>query len=163
MDLALLARKHIWWQPPDRALRDRRRLVAQVMNIGTFADAEALRTALGDEAFKQALREARAGEFSSGWPNRMPFRLYPEGSCLELIPQARRPSARTAHAVATPDTEVARRSFVLYGGTAVALYLGHRESVDFDFFTHLTFQPDERANLVSSVRTTGVLESTNLL
>lgn len=25
-------------------------------------------------------------------------------------------------------------SFVLYGGTAVALYLGHRKSVDFDFF-----------------------------
>jgi hypothetical protein len=25
-------------------------------------------------------------------------------------------------------------SFVLYGGTAVALYLGHRVSVDFDFF-----------------------------
>ena len=25
-------------------------------------------------------------------------------------------------------------SFVLYGGTAVALYLGHRSSVDFDFF-----------------------------
>jgi hypothetical protein len=25
-------------------------------------------------------------------------------------------------------------SFVLYGGTAVALYLGHRNSVDFDFF-----------------------------
>lgn len=30
---------------------------------------------------------------------------------------------------------VARRSFVLYGGTAVALYLGHRTSVDFDFFS----------------------------
>jgi len=27
-----------------------------------------------------------------------------------------------------------RRSFVLYGGTAVALHLGHRRSVDFDFF-----------------------------
>jgi Nucleotidyl transferase AbiEii toxin, Type IV TA system len=25
-------------------------------------------------------------------------------------------------------------SFVLYGGTAVALYFGHRISVDFDFF-----------------------------
>ena len=25
-------------------------------------------------------------------------------------------------------------SFVLYGGTAVALHLGHRISVDFDFF-----------------------------
>ena len=39
--------------------------------------------------------------------------------------------------------EVRRHSFVLYGGTAVALYLGHRESVDFDFFTHQTFQPEE--------------------
>jgi hypothetical protein len=26
------------------------------------------------------------------------------------------------------------REFVLYGGTAIALHLGHRESVDFDFF-----------------------------
>lgn len=26
-------------------------------------------------------------------------------------------------------------SFVLYGGTAVALYFGHRVSVDFDFFS----------------------------
>lgn len=26
-------------------------------------------------------------------------------------------------------------SFVLYGGTAVALHLGHRVSVDFDFFS----------------------------
>lgn len=39
--------------------------------------------------------------------------------------------------------EVSRHSFVLYGGTAVALYLGHRESIDFDFFTHLPFQADE--------------------
>jgi hypothetical protein len=27
-----------------------------------------------------------------------------------------------------------RLSYVLYGGTAVALYLGHRVSIDFDFF-----------------------------
>jgi hypothetical protein len=26
--------------------------------------------------------------------------------------------------------------FVLYGGTAIALRLGHRASVDFNFFTH---------------------------
>lgn len=42
----------------------------------------------------------------------------------------------------TPD------SFVLYGGTAIALRLGHRESVDFDFFTRLPFSPQE---LLSSV------------
>lgn len=36
--------------------------------------------------------------------------------------------------------------FVLYGGTAIALQLGHRESVDFDFFSTGTsgnFDPDE--------------------
>ena len=31
--------------------------------------------------------------------------------------------------------------FVLYGGTAIALYLGHRESVDFDFFGNQPFDP----------------------
>jgi hypothetical protein len=29
--------------------------------------------------------------------------------------------------------------FVLYGGTALALHLGHRTSVDFDFFSAGTF------------------------
>ena len=33
--------------------------------------------------------------------------------------------------------------FVLYGGTAIALQLGHRESVDFDFFCHKTFDPQK--------------------
>jgi hypothetical protein len=33
--------------------------------------------------------------------------------------------------------------FVLYGGTAVALHYGHRESVDFDFFSSTTFDPDK--------------------
>lgn len=63
MDLAPLARKYIWWQAPESALRDRHRLVAQVMNIGTHTDVEALRAGLGDDAFKRALQEARAGEF----------------------------------------------------------------------------------------------------
>jgi hypothetical protein len=56
MDLAALARKYIWWQPPERTLRDRHRLLAQVMDIGTHSDVEALRAALGDEEFKHALR-----------------------------------------------------------------------------------------------------------
>lgn len=33
--------------------------------------------------------------------------------------------------------------FVLYGGTALALHLGHRVSEDFDFFGNLGFQPRE--------------------
>jgi Nucleotidyl transferase AbiEii toxin, Type IV TA system len=35
----------------------------------------------------------------------------------------------------TPD------HFILYGGTAIALHLGHRQSVDFDFFSPMTFEP----------------------
>lgn len=31
--------------------------------------------------------------------------------------------------------------FVLYGGTAVALHLGHRQSLDFDFFGNRSFDP----------------------
>lgn len=39
-------------------------------------------------------------------------------------------------------------SFVLYGGTAIALRLGHRESVDFDFFTHKNFDPSDLFNKI---------------
>src|SRR5437899_12733049 len=35
------------------------------------------------------------------------------------------------------------RHFVLYGGTAIALRLGHRVSLDFDFFTNEFFAPDK--------------------
>ena len=31
--------------------------------------------------------------------------------------------------------------FVLYGGTAISLRLGHRQSVDFDFFTDRPLDP----------------------
>jgi hypothetical protein len=33
--------------------------------------------------------------------------------------------------------------FTLYGGTAIALHLGHRQSVDFDFFGENNFDPDD--------------------
>jgi len=34
------------------------------------------------------------------------------------------------------------KAFTLYGGTAIALQLGHRASVDFDFFSTVAFAPD---------------------
>jgi hypothetical protein len=34
-------------------------------------------------------------------------------------------------------------NFVLYGGTAIALRLGHRQSIDFDFFSSRPFAPSE--------------------
>ncbi len=48
----------------------------------------------------------------------------------------------------TPD------HFTLYGGTALALRLGHRSSVDFDFFTNRSFDPEELAALIPYLRGT---------
>jgi len=39
--------------------------------------------------------------------------------------------------------------FTLYGGTAIALQLGHRKSVDFDFFGSRTFDPAKLQESVS--------------
>jgi Nucleotidyl transferase AbiEii toxin, Type IV TA system len=39
--------------------------------------------------------------------------------------------------------------FVLYGGTALALRLGHRQSVDFDFFSRQSFRPLDLARSIS--------------
>jgi len=42
--------------------------------------------------------------------------------------------------------------FVLYGGTALALRLGHRKSEDFDFFSNRAFQPNELEGQVPFLR-----------
>ncbi len=47
---------------------------------------------------------------------------------LDVLPAAQR--ALWPELVAVP------KQFVLYGGTGLALHLGHRESIDFDFFSH---------------------------
>jgi hypothetical protein len=41
--------------------------------------------------------------------------------------------------------------FVLYGGTAIALRLGHRESVDFDFFSDVPLDETQKDRLLSDV------------
>src|SRR5258707_1290352 len=38
-----------------------------------------------------------------------------------------------------PELKQIPKGFVLYGGTAIALRLGHRQSADFDFFSSETF------------------------
>ena len=39
--------------------------------------------------------------------------------------------------------ETAELGYTLYGGTAIALHLGHRQSVDFDFFSDQQLDRDE--------------------
>ena len=40
-----------------------------------------------------------------------------------------------------PELDATPDHFTLYGGTALALRLGHRQSVDFDFFSREPFDP----------------------
>jgi hypothetical protein len=56
---------------------------------------------------------------------------------LDRLPEAQR--ALWPELAATPE------SFTLYGGTALALRLGHRASVDFDFFSNVSFDPERLA------------------
>lgn len=49
-------------------------------------------------------------------------------------------------------------SFILYGGTAIALQLGHRESVDFDFFRTSPFDPDELLKSIPALRDSQVTQ-----
>ena len=53
---------------------------------------------------------------------------------LDILPDAQR--RLWAELGGTPP------EFTLYGGTAIALRLGHRQSLDFDFFARPSFEPD---------------------
>jgi len=54
--------------------------------------------------------------------------------CLDILPEAQR--RLWPELVGTPA------DFTLYGGTAIALHLGHRQSIAFDFFAQTPFEPD---------------------
>lgn len=52
------------------------------------------------------------------------------------------------------------RGFVLYGGTAIALRLGHRHSEDFDFFSNGPFSPQGLKNNVGYLKDAETIQST---
>jgi hypothetical protein len=53
------------------------------------------------------------------------------------------------------------KHFVLYGGTAIALRLGHRVSLDFDFFTSQSFAPDRLLAQVPILAGAEILQNVN--
>jgi hypothetical protein len=68
---------------------------------------------------------------------------------LECLPASQRRLWR--------ELDTVPEEFVLYGGTALALHLGHRESVDFDFFGNRSFDPallKEKIPFLSGVQPT---------
>ena len=62
---------------------------------------------------------------------------------LDILPPAQR--SLWPHLVQVPG------HFVLYGGTAIALCLGHRQSVDFDFFSDVDLDDEQKNNLLREI------------
>ena len=60
-----------------------------------------------------------------------------------------------------PELKTVPRHFVLYGGTAVALRLGHRASVDFDFFSSEPFVVNELTAVIPFLNNAQPLQAKN--
>ncbi len=58
------ASRDIWWKTPAEALLYPERILAQVMNIGTFTDLGHLLTAFSVEELRGVLRHAEPGWFN---------------------------------------------------------------------------------------------------
>src|SRR5262245_42255854 len=57
------------------------------------------------------------------------------------------------------ELEAVPGGFVLYGGTGLALRLGHRTSEDFDFFSNDDFRPDDLERRIPFLRATSRLQA----
>src|SRR6266849_8582027 len=94
------------------------------------------------------LRQARRSRTRLREEHFMPQGLEPKFSILEAAQREIWPKLAPAR----------RLSFVLYGGTAVALHLGHRESLDFDFFRSEPLDKDHIRAAFGFVRGATVLQ-----
>ena len=63
--LKKLARKYIWWKPPDEAVTRPERIVAQVMNIGDYEDVQYLVHEAGSTYLCKVLTHAEVGQFNA--------------------------------------------------------------------------------------------------
>ena len=59
-----MARKYVWWQPPDRTLTDRRLLLAQIMTLGTADDVRWLLSRVSTSELREVLRDPPIGIFN---------------------------------------------------------------------------------------------------
>ena len=62
--LRRLASKYIWWKTPDEAIAMPDRVIAQVMNIGDYADVQILAAQLGEDILRKVLTHAEIGQFT---------------------------------------------------------------------------------------------------
>jgi hypothetical protein len=63
-DLLSFAARYIWWKSPADAVRYPAQVIAQVMNIGDYADVQKLKQLVGEAGMIDAVKNAEAGQFS---------------------------------------------------------------------------------------------------
>ncbi len=59
------ASKYVWWKAPEEAVAKPERVIAQVMDIGDYADVQALVSEVGEEVLREVLTSAEAGQFNA--------------------------------------------------------------------------------------------------
>src|SRR6056297_3526603 len=69
----------------------------------------------------------------------------------EILPEAQR--------TVWPHLAQFKQHFVLYGGTAIALRLGHRQSIDFDFFSEKPLEHRWIADILPETVNSSILQS----
>jgi hypothetical protein len=62
-DLEMVASRLFWWKPPEEALADQNRFLAQVMTYGTIEDLAVARQHFPESAFREVLANPPAGVF----------------------------------------------------------------------------------------------------
>ncbi|GAC1341382.1 MAG: hypothetical protein NVSMB26_29560 [Beijerinckiaceae bacterium] len=91
--LSGFAEKYMWWQAAGPNGHGDNRIIAQVMDIGTYADIERLEAAFGPARLSKVMREAEPGWFSARswdfWRGRLSREI--------AVPIAERPPHRTFH------------------------------------------------------------------
>ena len=60
-----LARKYIWWKTPEEAAAMPERVLAQGMNIGDYDDVLLMTSRFGDDALRNVIAHAEAGQFNA--------------------------------------------------------------------------------------------------
>lgn len=58
-----LAERYTWWLGPEDALEYPQRVIARIMDMGTFEDIHELVAIVGETSLRQALKSAEAGQF----------------------------------------------------------------------------------------------------
>ena len=56
-----LARSYVWWLAPEEAMEYPRRVIARIMDIGTFEDIHELESIVGEDALRRSATKCRGG------------------------------------------------------------------------------------------------------